>query len=154
MIYVGKIVVNSAGKLRARIETDDQIQDFKILKEAIQEISEQLLEISNIEHNAMFRIVINKKGKKIAVPAGIQVKKEVVEGNKVLEKLLSGLEEIKSEDEKENLAESFEEFSQENWTGFISALKKEFGSRLPGYAALETFCRENYYGPANKKSMS
>lgn len=158
MIYAGKLIVNSAGKLRARIELGDATHDLKILKGALKQFKSQFMEITTVQHDAFFHIEVNKRDEKVAIPAGIRIKQEIIAGNKVLETLLEGLEEVKPEEEKEDLAESFEEFSQENWTSFIEALKKTFGpthgSKLPGYAAFEKFCRENYYGPANKKSMS
>lgn len=158
MTYAGKLIVNLAGKLRARIELGDSTHDLKILKGSLKEFKSQFMEITTVPHDAFFNIEVNKNGEKVAIPAGIRIKKEIVDGNKVLETLLGGLEEIKPKEETEDMTQSFEEFSQENWTSFIEALKKTFGpthgSKLPGYAAFEKFCRENYYGPANKKSMS
>lgn len=154
MIYAGRIVITHDNKLRARIEIGDELRDFKILKEALKELKSKLIAVANVKHEGLFYIEVDKKGKKVAVPGQLKIAKEVAESSPDILKILKGMEMIPEEVNVDEPVQSFEEFSQQNWTDFIAVLKKEFGSKLPGYARLEEFCKANYTGPVSKKLMS
>ena len=155
MVYSGKVKVNKKGKFYVKVKfKNEPSQKFDIDPEALEEMHELFEMLPETKHELLFSVTTTKKGDKIAIPMNIKIHKKDVDNPKLLELLKKTAVEIKDEKDKEDLGVSFEEFSQQNWTNFIEALKKEFGSRIPGYAAFEKFARAKYTGPADKLQMS
>jgi hypothetical protein len=156
MVYSGKVKRSKKGKIYIKVNFQTgESKKYNIIPEVLKEMGDMFNILPDVEHDLLCSIEQDLKGNAVAIPVSIKISKEAAKDNPALLTLLTeGADEIIDEAQGINHGMSFEEFSQQNWTNFIEALKKEFGPRLPGYGAFETFARKYYTGPGDKSQMS